>query len=131
MYLCSTFRILTYKIRMKDIHLLNILFAYSPYYFLVCLVDFRHIDGVQIYLRCLYGVMSHTLADYGNGYVHVSRYACPCVPCGVGGEGHFQSSHFTYLLQVIVDVFQHTMILFPFCSVIFLNNGKKIWAIRI
>ena len=44
-------------------------FAYFPYYFLVCLVDFRHINGVQIHLRCLYGVMPHALADYWNGYV--------------------------------------------------------------
>ena len=79
MYLCSTFRILTYKIRMRDIHLLNIFLAYFPYYFLVCLVDFRHINRVQINLRCLYGVMPHALADYWNGYVHVSRYACPCM----------------------------------------------------
>lgn len=83
MYLCSTFRILTYKIRMRDIHLLNIFLAYFPYYFLVCLVDFRHINRVQIHLRCLYGVMPHALADYWNGYVHVSRYACPCMPRAV------------------------------------------------
>ena len=74
-------------------------FAYFPYYFLVCLVDFRHINGVQIHLRCLYGVMSHALADYWNGYVHVSRYACPCMPCGICGEWHFQPCHFTYLLN--------------------------------
>ena len=85
-------------------------FAYLPYYFLVCLVDFRHINGVQIHLRCLYGVMPHAFADYWNGYVHVSRYACPCMPCGICGEWHFQPCHFTYLLQIIVDVLQHTMI---------------------
>ena len=101
-------------------------FAYFPYYFLVCLVDFRHINGVQIHLRCLYGVMPHALADYWNGYVHVSRYACPCMPCGICGEWHFQPCNFTYLLQIIVDVLQHTMILFLFGSVILLNNRKKI-----
>ena len=101
-------------------------FAYFPYYFLVCLVDFRHINGVQIHLRCLYGVMPHALADYWNGYVHVSRYACPCMTCGICGEWHFQPCHFTYLLQIIVDVLQHTMILFLFSSVILLNNRKKI-----
>lgn len=100
--------------------------AYFPYYFLVCLVDFRHINGVQIHLRCLYGVMPHALADYWNGYVHISRYACPCMPCGICGEWHFQPCHFTYLLQIIVDVLQHTMILFLFDSVILLNNRKKI-----
>ena len=100
--------------------------AYFPYYFLICLVDFRHINGVQIHLRCLYGVMPHALADYWNGYVHISRYACPCMPCGICGEWHFQPCHFTYLLQIIVDVLQHTMILFLFGSVILLNNRKKI-----
>lgn len=100
--------------------------AYFPYYFLVCLVDFRHINGVQIHLRCLYGVMPHALADYWNGYVHISRYACPCMPCGICGEWHFQPCHFTYLLQIIVDVLRHTMILFLFGSVILLNNRKKI-----
>ena len=104
--------------------------AYFPYYFLVCLVDFRHINGVQIHLRCLYGVMPHALADYWNGYVHVSCYACPCMPCGICGEWHFQPCHFTYLLQIIVDVLQHTMILFLFGSVILLNNRKKITRVR-
>lgn len=58
MYLCSTFCILTYKIRMRDIHLLNIsVLAFSSFhciifYFLHQDFMFQLTDGEYENLRC-------------------------------------------------------------------------------
>ena len=73
----------------------------------VGIVDCSHIDGLQVDLRGLEGVVSHALADGGYRNVHVQGDACPCMACHVGGERNLQANHLADVLQVVVSVVFH------------------------
>ena len=61
-------------------------------------VDLRSINGVQVDLRSPVRIVSHSLADHGNGNVHVTCNTGPRMPGHVSSERNLQSDPVPYFL---------------------------------
>ena len=58
--------------------------------------------GGEIYLCCVFAIVTHTVTDNGKWYPLVARHACPRVPCHIHCEWSVNIGKSPHLLEVFI-----------------------------
>lgn len=66
----------------------------------------------------LYGIMSHSLTDDSDRYVHISGLACTSMPCDISGKWHFRC------MLPVMDSYKANSVLPSLVKIIIPNFGR-------
>ena len=92
----------------------------------VGIVYFPGLDGCEIYLRGVLGVVAHCLTDDANGDVFLFGCRGPRMARNIHGERNGDACHDAYLLEVAVDAEHGVEILAALGAVFTDDDGKEI-----